>query len=285
MTAEDGAAAGFGQRVAAAVAASGPLCVGIDPSAKLLGDWGLPDDAAGLRSFGRRCIEALSGVVPVLKPQVAFFERHGAAGFAALEELLREARTAGFMTIADAKRADIGSTSDAYAEAWLDGASPLAADAVTAVPYLGLGSLHPLIAKAQQSGRGVLVVVQSSNPEGRPIQEAVTEGGRSVADRLVVEIAEMNRSTAEQSSSVGAVIGATVGRPAATLSQLGGVILAPGVGAQGATASDVAAMFEGCPRGTVLPSVSRSVLGAGPDARSLRRVATLAREEMAAALT
>ena len=118
---------------------TGPLCAGIDPSADLLPTWGLPDSADGLRTFGLTCVEAFAGVVPVVKPQVAFFERLGSAGIAALEDVLAAARDAGLLVIADAKRGDIGSTMEAYASAWLDPASPLAADAMTAMPYLGLG--------------------------------------------------------------------------------------------------------------------------------------------------
>jgi len=288
-----GAGVGFGERVVAAVRSSGPLCAGIDPSAVLLAQWGLPDDAGGLRSFGLRCVEAFAGVVPVVKPQVAYFERHGAAGFAALEAVLAEARQAGLLVIADGKRGDIGSTSAAYAAAWLDDASPLASDAVTAVAYLGLGALAPMVEAARHSGRGVLVVVQSSNPEGRLVQDAVASGGRSVADRLLGEISEMNgagtgaggdATTGAPSGPVGAVIGATLGRPVATLAQFGGIVLAPGVGAQGATASDVATLFAGCPAGTVLPSVSRSVLGAGPAVTDLRHAASQVRDQMAAVL-
>ncbi|MGH9083799.1 MAG: orotidine-5'-phosphate decarboxylase, partial [Acidimicrobiales bacterium] len=163
----------FGERVVTAVERTGPLCCGIDPSAALLGAWGLPDDAGGLQSFVTRCVEAFAGVVPVVKPQVAFFERHGAAGIAVLERLLEEAAGAGLLVVADAKRGDVGSTSQAYADAWLGEGSPLAADAVTAHPYLGLGSLGPLVAAARRNGRGLLVVARSSNPEGRALQESV----------------------------------------------------------------------------------------------------------------
>ncbi|HEY5245264.1 MAG TPA: orotidine-5'-phosphate decarboxylase, partial [Acidimicrobiales bacterium] len=130
----------FGERLVDAVARSGPLCAGIDPSAALLGAWGLPDDADGLRAFGAACVEAFAGAVPVVKPQVAFYERHGSAGLAALETLIAEASAAGLLVVADAKRGDIDSTSEAYADAWLGRSSRLAADAVTATPYLGLGS-------------------------------------------------------------------------------------------------------------------------------------------------
>lgn len=277
---------GFGTRVARAIEETGPLCAGIDPSASLLDAWGLTDDAVGLREFGLRCIDAFSGVVPVVKPQVAFFERHGSAGLAALETVLARARECGLLVIADAKRADIGNTMDAYAEAWLDPASPLAADALTAVPYLGLGALRPLIDMAAATGRGVIVVVRSSNPEGRTLQESVIDGGTgpAVEDMLLAEIATLNNGGALPAGTLGAVVGATLGRSRFSLPSLGGVILAPGVGAQGGTPARVAELLGDCPAGSVLPSVSRSVLGAGPSIEGLAHAARVARDELAAAL-
>lgn len=272
----------FARRVAEAVAATGPLCAGIDPSADLLGAWGLADDAEGLRAFGGRCLEAFVGTVGVVKPQVAFYERHGAAGFAALEELLADARRAGLLVVADAKRGDIANTTEGYARAWLDGSSNLAADALTAVAYMGLGSLGPLFEAARANGRGVLVVVRSSNPEGRPLQQAQVAGGGTVEDRLLAEIAELNAGPA--AGAVGAVVGATLEPSAFPLSAVGGVLLAPGVGAQGATAAAVGKLFAGCPAGSVLPSVSRSVLGAGPSVRALRKACRRARDDLAEAL-
>jgi orotidine-5'-phosphate decarboxylase len=251
---------GFRARIATAVAATGPLCAGIDPSSALLGQWGLPDSADGLRTFGLRCVEAFAGTVPVVKPQVAFFERHGSAGMAALESVLEEARHRGLLVIADAKRGDIGTTMEAYASAWLDPDSPLCADAVTVHAYLGIGALQPAFALAAQSGRGVLVVVRSSNPEGRTLQEAVVgppDGSQdrpSVEDDLLASIVD--------------------------LAGLGGVILAPGFGAQGGTTDTVAALFAGCPPGTVVPSSSRSLLDAGPDRQSLQKAARSARDEL-----
>ena len=268
----------FVERVAAAVARSGPLCVGIDPSAALLGAWGLSDDAAGLRSFSARCIESLAGAVPVVKPQVAFFERHGSAGIAALESLLVDAASAGLLVIADAKRADIDSTAEAYADAWLRG--PLAADAVTAVPYLGLGALGPLVEAARETGRAVLVVVASSNPQGRALQEARTASGATVEDLLLGEIAAANRAGA--AGALGAVVGATRRPPSVPLATLGGVVLAPGVGSQGATPADVGRLFSDCPPGSVLPSASRALLGSGPG--RLRAAAVALRDELADAL-
>ena len=164
----DGAPArGFADAVVAAVARSGPLCAGIDPSPALLAQWDLPDSAEGLRSFGLRCVEAFAGAVPVVKPQVAFFERWGSAGIGALEAVMVAARKAGLLVIADAKRGDIGSTMEA-SPAWLDPASPLAADAVTLVPYLGIGALRPALELAAASGRGAIVVVRGRTPRAGP---------------------------------------------------------------------------------------------------------------------
>jgi orotidine-5'-phosphate decarboxylase len=271
----------FGDRVAAAVARTGPLCAGIDPSAELLVAWGLSDDAAGLRQFGLRSVEAFAGVVPVVKPQVAFFERCGSAGMAALEALLEEARSAGLLVIADAKRGDIGSTMEAYARAWLDPGSPL-----RAAPYLGLGALQPMVDLAGETGRGVVVVARSSNPEGRSLQEARTDGGSgpAVEDMLLAGIADLNRGGRVPAGTVGAVVGATLGPSRFHLAELGGVILAPGVGAQGGTASGVGALFGECPPGSVLASSSRSLLACGPAVPALREAAMKARDEMAEVL-
>ncbi len=269
----------FGERVATAVRSTGPLCAGIDPSGALLRDWGLPDDAEGLGAFCRTCVEAFAGAVAAVKPQVAFFERHGSAGLAELERLIAGASAAGLVVIADAKRGDIDSTAEAYADAWLGGGSPLAADAVTAHPYLGLGALAPLVRRASSTGRGVLVVVRSSNPEGRDLQEAVTAEGVAVEDMLLSEIASWNRDPEVLPGTVGAVIGATLEPTTFALSQLGGVILAPGLGAQGASPEDLASRFAGCLPGSVLPTSSRGLLRHGPDRRNLRREAlVLARE-------
>jgi len=274
----------FGDRVAAAVARTGPLCAGIDPSAALLMKWGLSDDAAGLRSFCASCVEGLAGTVGVVKPQVAFFERHGSAGLAELERLIADATAAGLIVIADAKRGDIDSTAAAYADAWLGEASPLAADALTVHPYLGLGALSPLVDLAAANGKGILVVARSSNPEGRELQQAVTATGPAVEDMLLGEIAELNGSPAIPTGTVGAVVGATLEPSAFALSQLGGVILAPGLGAQGAGPADIAARFAGCRPGTVLPSSSRGLLNEGPDPAALGRSARSLNLELAAAL-
>ncbi len=267
----------------------GPLCVGVDPSPALLGLFGLPDAPDGLRAFSEICLEALHGVVAVVKPQVAFFERHGAAGMAAFEATVALGRAAGMLVVADAKRGDVGSTTEAYADAWFRG--PLAADAVTATPYLGLGALFPMVAAARATGRGLFVVVTSSNPEGREVQGAMRRDGSSVEHALVRTIADWNAEETDKAGgggsgglgAVGAVVGATGGAPPEGLDGLGGVVLAPGLGAQGATVADVARRFAGCPRGGVLPVAARAVLGQGPV--GMRAAAERLRDELATALS
>jgi orotidine-5'-phosphate decarboxylase len=272
----------FGVRLRDAVARTGPLCAGIDPSGSLLAEWGLPDDASGLDVFGRCCVEAFAGVLPLIKPQVAFFERHGSKGMAALERLVAEAGQAGLLVLNDAKRGDIDSTCAAYADAWLGDDSALAGDALTAHPYLGLGALSPLIDAARATGRAVFVVARSSNPERRMVQLA-RAGERTVEDALLAEIATVNTADGGSAAGpVGAVIGATLGPSTFALGGLGGPVLAPGLGAQGAGPADVAWIFAGCPTGSVVPSASRSLLRAGPDPAALRKAAVALRDELGA---
>lgn len=278
---------GFGARLAAARAAKGSLCVGIDPHPALLSAWGLNDDAAGVERFSLTALEAVSDSACMVKPQVAFFERHGSAGMAALERLLARAAEAQVLTLADAKRGDIGSTMEAYAAAWLRDGSPLAADAVTLSPYLGFESLRPALTEAAESGRGVFVLALTSNPEGASVQHASvqhTGGFRSVARSIADAAAGENAgATPDAPGSVGLVVGATVGSALRELGMdlagLNGPILAPGIGAQGAGAGELDATF-GAALPLVVPSSSRAILQAGPSAAALRRAAERAREDL-----
>ena len=271
----------FGSRLRAAMDSRGPLCVGIDPHPGLLTAWGLPDDASGLERFALTCVEALAGQVAALKPQSAFFERHGARGVAVLERVVREARQAGALVIVDAKRGDIGSTMAAYAATYLDKGSPLFSDALTVSPYLGFGSLRPALDAARVSGCGVFVLALTSNPEGAQVQRAAAGDGRSVAQLMLDDIRAEN-SGAVPLGSVGAVVGATVGEAGVDLA-VNGPLLAPGVGAQGATPADLPGVF-GTALGNVLPSVSRGVLRHGPGAGALRAAALRYTDEVRAAV-
>ena len=271
---------GFGARLREAVSRCGPLCLGIDPHPELLRSWGLPEDPYGLARFADACVEAFTGFA-VVKPQVAFFEAYGSAGYAVLERTIAALREAGVLVLADAKRGDIGSTMAAYAAAWA-GDSPLAADAVTASPYLGFGSLCPLLDAAAAHHRGVFVLAATSNPEGADVQQAVQQeraDGRTVAQSIVDEAAAVNRDALPEPGSVGVVVGATA-RYVPDLRSLGGPVLVPGIGAQGGRPGALAGLGGARP-GQLLPAVSREVLGAGPDVAALRAAAERMRDAVA----
>jgi orotidine-5'-phosphate decarboxylase len=257
---------GFGTRLAEAKLSRGPLCLGIDPHPELLRAWDLPTTADGLAAFCDVCIEAFSGFA-VVKPQVAFFEAYGAAGYAVLERTIAALRSAGVLVLADAKRGDIGSTMAAYAAAWA-GDSPLAADAVTASPYLGFGSLRPLLEEAAANDRGVFVLAATSNPEGATVQRAEFDG-RTVSQLIIDQAAMVNRSaTASEPGYVGVVLGATVFE-APDVSELGGPVLVPGLGVQGGRPERLGGL-GGAAAGQLLPAVAREVLRAGPSVSDLR---------------
>jgi orotidine-5'-phosphate decarboxylase len=271
----------FGARLAEAISARGPLCVGIDPHPELLTAWGLASDEGGLGRFCELCVEAYRGFA-VVKPQVAFFEAYGAAGFAVLERTVAALRSAGVLVLADAKRGDIGSTMAAYAQAWA-GSGPLACDAVTASPYLGFGSLRPLLDVAAEHGRGVFVLAATSNPEGASVQRARL-AGRTVAQSVVDQAAAVNLAGGRRAGSVGVVVGATLGSgDIPDLSALGGPVLVPGVGAQGGRPEDLGGLLlgRGARAGQLLPAVSREILRAGPDPAAVRAAGERFRDAVA----
>ncbi|MGW7054644.1 orotidine-5'-phosphate decarboxylase [Streptomyces sp. NPDC054887] len=272
----------FGARLRRAMDTRGPLCVGIDPHASLLDAWGLDDDVAGLETFTRTVVEALADRVAVLKPQSAFFERFGSRGIAVLEKAVEEARAAGALVLMDAKRGDIGSTMGAYADTFLHRGSPLFSDAVTVSPYLGFGSLRPALDAAVINGCGVFVLGLTSNPEGAEVQRATAADGRSLAQLMLDHMAAENEG-AEPLGSVGAVVGATLGDAGVDLA-INGPLLAPGIGAQGATPADLPGVF-GAAVGNVVPSVSRGVLRFGPDVAGLRESASRFADEVRAAVS
>ncbi|MFI5661792.1 orotidine-5'-phosphate decarboxylase [Streptomyces sp. NPDC051684] len=275
----------FGARLRRVMDERGPLCVGIDPHAALLSSWGLNDDIAGLEAFTRACVEALADTVAVVKPQMAFFERFGSRGVAVLERAVADLRAAGTLVVMDAKRGDIGSTMAAYAETFLRKDSPLFSDALTVSPYLGYGSLRPAADLARESGAGLFVLALTSNPEGGEVQHAVRADGRNVGATMLGHLAEENAGEAPM-GSFGAVVGATLGDLSSYELDINGPLLAPGIGAQGATAADLPAVF-GSAVHNVVPSVSRGVLKAGPSVAALRdasvRFADEVREAVAGA--
>ena len=271
----------FGARLHAAMAARGQFCVGIDPHPGLLADWGLPDDPAGLESFALRAVESVAPHVSVVKPQSAFYERHGSRGVAVLERVIAESRAAGALVLLDVKRGDIGSTSQAYADAYLDPSSPLAADAITASPFLGFGSLEPMVETARRHDAGVFVLALTSNKEGPEVQHATAAGGGTVAGGVLARLAGLNAGAAPL-GSFGAVVGATIGATAERLT-VNGPLLAPGYGEQGGRPADIMRIF-GAAAPNVLASSSRGVLRRGPDRTALTDAVRRANDELAAAL-
>ncbi|MEJ6019639.1 orotidine-5'-phosphate decarboxylase [Corynebacterium sp. H113] len=274
----------FGDRLLDTTEQRGRLCVGIDPHPSLLEAWELPVNVDGLKTFTNTCVEAFADTAALVKPQVAFFEAFGSGGFAVLEQALADLSSGGALTLADAKRGDIGSTMAAYAQAWLSDDSPLAADSVTVSPYLGFGSLDPALEMAEATGRGLFVLAATSNPEGASVQTAVVtrEDGeqRSLSQLIVDSASSVNKrsmAAGARAGSVGVVVGATLVE-SPDLDELSGPILLPGVGAQGAGAEDVNRLVGASAR-LALPSVSRGILKTGPSVQALREaVARIASE-------
>ncbi|MGB7450223.1 MAG: orotidine-5'-phosphate decarboxylase [Ornithinimicrobium sp.] len=282
--------ASFGTRLSEAMRQHGPLCAGIDAHPGLLAEAGMPDTAESLRRFTGVMTEAVAGRVAAVKPQSAFFERHGSAGVAVLEDLLTDLASAGTICVLDVKRGDIGSTMTAYAQAYLGPDAPLVADAITISPYLGFGSLTPALTLARESARGAFVLTLTSNPEGAEVQH---RGSPSVAASIVAHVADHNAAASHGAAGalghVGLVIGASQGPVLDTLGlresvrSSGAPILAPGLGAQGASAAELAVGFAGL-EDRVLAPVSRGLLSGGVGVDAVRERTRAFNDELRASL-
>lgn len=259
----------FGTKLVDAGARHGRVCIGIDPHAALLKAWGFENTVDGLARFSDICVTAFAGHVALVKPQVAFYEAFGSAGFAVLERTIAELHSAGTLVLADAKRGDIGSTMAGYATAWLAADSPLSVDAVTVSPYLGFESLRPLLDVAHTNEKGVFVLAATSNPEAHELQTCRNDQGETISQQIVNACAKENSVYWPAQGNVGVVVGATLTMPP-DLGDLNGPVLLPGVGAQGATPEDVRRITNGW-ENLGFPSVSRSVLNAGPDVSALKK--------------
>ncbi len=247
---------------------SGPLlCAGLDPSAQIIAAWGLPDTPEGLAKWVERAVSAvLETGVRVVKPQVAYFERHGLAGMRALAHLMAALRSAGVYVIADAKRGDIGSTAGGYAAAWLTPGADFEADGLTVHPFHGVAALAPFFDLANSQGKTVFVLVATSNPESTGLQSAMSTEGDTVSQLVMGEIADYVTRESLSWSAVGAVVGATVDWKARGLELdlfPDMPLLAPGYGAQGA---DFALAGSDFPNQNLVLSVSaRGLLDGGAD--------------------
>ncbi|WP_175869356.1 orotidine-5'-phosphate decarboxylase [Bartonella gabonensis] len=254
----------------------GPLCVGFDPSHKVLQAWSLSPDYKGLKDFCDILLTAVVGKVGTIKPQAAFFELYGVEGLQVLKELVENAREQGLLVLVDTKRGDVGSTAEAYGKAWLGFNSPFKADAITVNPFLGFDALIPLIKIAEETKTAVFMVVQSSNPEGRQIRNARI-GDQTVSVHLAQRICDYNRQSSSQYrhiGPIGAVIGATLGCEAKeTIEQLeNSLFLVPGIGAQGGTVTQLTQQFPQRLWQNIIPSISRSITEAGPKSVDLKNV-------------
>jgi orotidine-5'-phosphate decarboxylase len=266
----------FADRLDAAIRrCRNPVLVGLDPRAENLPVGLLPDPpgpkhaspaeiAAAYGRFCRGVIDVVAPLVPAVKPQAAFFEQLGPEGMTVLADVIAYAQQHGLLEILDGKRNDIGSTATAYAEGMLgrDGQSPWGADALTVSPYLGDDSLQPFIDVASQRAAGVFVLVKTSNPGGRMLQDLVADGRpiyRHVAD-YVERQAVATVGTCGY-GAVGAVVGATYPAQLAELraAMPHTLFLVPGFGSQGGTARDVAAAFDVTGRGAVVNN-SRGII-------------------------
>lgn len=244
------------------------LCVGLDPRA------GSYRDPAHLRGHTLDVLEATAPYAACVKPQLAFFEALGLAGFTLLEEVCAAARLLGLSVILDGKRGDIGSTASAYAQGWLTG--PHAGDALTVNPFLGFGTLTPFVEAARANGGGVFVLVKTSNPGQADLQ------GQGISERVAVEVARLGEEEESEYASVGAVVGATHPGDLALFRSLmpRALLLLPGLGAQGGTAAELAPAFDTGGMGA-LASASRAVQYAnGLDVGASREAARRLRDEL-----
>ena len=222
-----------------------PIVIGLDPRLDALPTSVAPgaEPAARITAFYRDAMPAIARHAPAVKPNIAFFEQYGAAGYAAYEATCAEARRCGLLVVGDIKRGDIGSTAEAYAEGHFR-----LADAVTLHPYLGLDSAQPFLAHCRaDKGRGVFVLVRTSNPGAKDFQD-LPVGGEPLCDVVARAVTRWGQDLpqAHGYSPVGAVVGATWPQELARLRALlpHSWLLLPGVGAQGGKVADLAAAFD-----------------------------------------
>ena len=249
----------FGSRLQKGFQAKGHLCVGIDPSFEQLNSWDLPKTSDGALSFAMAVLDAAADQVAIVKLQVSFFEQFGPEGFRVLAEAMQAATERQLLVIADAKRGDIGSTMDGYANAWLAKEAAFVCDALTLSPYLGPDSLDQTVEAALENERGLFILAATSNPEAYSLQSAVADG-RSVA-KSVYDYASAHSQ--DELGSIGVVIGATVDALKIGIDPTQGSnvpVLIPGFGSQGVELSEAGSLLRALSPVSIC-SVSRSVAG------------------------
>lgn len=215
--------------------------------------------------FNKELIDSIYDIVPAVKPQIAFYERYGTAGFKCFIETCKYAKSKGMIVIGDVKRGDIGSTAEAYSDFYLGNSSYSAAtDCITINPYLGTDSLKPFIRDCDRNGKGVFILVKTSNKSSIDIQDLVF-GGKKIYEHVAALVAELGKENTGKYgySSVGAVVGATFREDGAKLREImkNSYFLVPGYGAQGGNAEDTAVCFNKDGLGAVVNS-SRGIIAA-----------------------
>ena len=260
----------FADRLLAEIGGKGsPVCVGIDPVFDLLpkelqkkvGDE--VEQTEYINTFCLDVLEIVAPIVPAVKIQSAYFEKYGSVGVDLYELLVEASRDAGLIVIGDVKRNDIGSTAEAYAAGHLAGAN--SPDAITVNGYFGADGLKPFVDTAADAGKGIFVLVRTSNPSAATIQDFADASGKKFYEHIAEQVAEIGSDETLTGDSgyscVGAVVGATYPAEAARLREImpRQIFLVPGYGAQGASADDCAAAFKSDGAGAIV-NAGRSVI-------------------------
>ncbi len=243
-----------------------PSVIGLDPNIDLIPrhlreSYLEGRQAEAVLEFNKCIIDSIHDIVPAVKPQLAYYEKLGHDGIRVLEETVRHARAKGLLVICDGKRNDIGSSAKAYSDAYLGGM--INADAITVNPYLGYDGVEPFVVECKKSGKGIFVLVKTSNASSGQIQDIITRDGVHVYEKIAQLVESWGKDLIGNSgySSVGAVVGATYPQQAKALRRImkNAYFLVPGYGAQGGTADDTAVCFKSDGSGAVV-NASRSVI-------------------------
>jgi orotidine-5'-phosphate decarboxylase len=281
-----------------------PCVVGLDPRIELMPAFiksgrGAPTAdvvRSIIRDFHELALDTIAGLAAIVKPQLAFYEQYGSAGIQAFEDTVQAAKQRGLLVIADGKRNDVDSTAEAYAAAYL-GETSFDVDAMTVTPYLGPDSMLPYLDACRRHGKGIFVVLKTSNPGSRDYQDQILQGtGRPLYESIAQTVRDFGEGQIGESgySSVGAVVGATFPEDARRLRALlpHAFILVTGYGTQGASSEGAAACFNGDGLGAIVNSSRGITYAFGNESvtkekfvKSVRENTLRMRDEIAAALT
>lgn len=261
----------FADRLISAIEKKGnPCMVGLDPRIEQIPDF-LPssDIEQTITNFNTLIIDTIKDIIPVVKPQIAFYEQYGIAGMKAFANTIKIAKDAGLIVVADVKRNDISSTAEAYANAFLKEGSEFEVDCITVSPFLGRDSLIPFVESCKKHGKGLFILVKTSNPGSGDFQDVIL---KDTNEPMYVTLAKMVDDLGKDViggkgySSIGAVVGATFPEQAEVLRKLmpKSIFLVPGYGSQGGTGEDTILCFNADKFGAVI-NASRSITFAHKD--------------------